>query len=249
METEIVKGFVATNDVVPAYGGVQLPDEMLQEMAVVLKEGKLPFLAEHDPLRPVDAKILVSEVRKTESGSLGVWVEAEVPLGSMDGMAGFSYGASVIAYRVGDSEAPVVGLFAEPSRVSESEIAEAADILAKKGLRVEAGPYLQFSIDPGVVIVLAIGLEILVSVGGSAIWDAIKSLVHPKKDTEMRIQVEKPSGEKVSALVRTNDPQVAEKALQTLGPAVQDAVKLSYQEGRWRDLGAASQAPDESGKA
>jgi hypothetical protein len=235
---DIVKGFVATTDEVPVFGGVQLTEEALHELAKALSAGKVPMLADHDPRKPIEASILVAEVRPTERGSLGVWIEVEVPEGAVDGMRGFSYGAAMSVLRVGPEDAPPVGLFVDPSRATEAEIEQAADALAAVGLRVEAGVYLQFALSPEAVIVLSIALEALISIGASAIWDGIKKLVHPGESTELRFQLERADGEKITALVRTTDPGVAQTAIEELAPAVRDAVRLSYGSDGWKEIGS-----------
>ena len=218
MESEIVQGFVATDDVVPVFGGVQLTEQALREMAEALSDGTVPMLANHDPRRPIEAKVLVAEVRSTERGTRGVWMEVEVPTGAMDGMRGFSFGASVTAFSVGPAGAPSVGLFADPSRNTEAEVEEAANALAAAGVRVEGGAYLQFALAPEAVVLLTIGLEVLVSLGAAAIWDGIKKLVRRDEPNELRFQVDRPDGEKVTALVRTTDPDVAKAAIEGWRP-------------------------------
>jgi hypothetical protein len=238
VESEIVQGFVATDDVVPVFGGVQLTEQVLRELAEALSDGTVPMLANHDPRRPIEAKILIAEVRPTERGGKGVWMEVEVPAGAMDGMGGFSFGASVTAFSVGPTGVPTVGLFADPSRNTEAEVEEAANALAAAGVRVEGGVYLQFALSPEAVVLLTIGLELLVSLGGAAIWDGLKKLVHRGEPNELRFQVDRPDGEKVTALVRTTDPDVAKAAIEELAPAVRDAVRLSYGSDGWKEIGS-----------
>jgi hypothetical protein len=241
MEKDIVQGFVATDDVVPVFGGVQLTEQALRELAQALSDGTVPMLANHDPRKPIEAEVLVTEVRSTDQGTRGVWIEVEVPTGTMDGMRGFSFGASVTAFSVGPLGAPPVGLFADPSRNTEAEIEEAANALAAAGVRVEAGVYLQFALSPVAVVLLTIGLEVLVSLGAAAIWDGIKKFVRRDEPTELRFQVERSDGEKVTALVRTTDPDVAKAAIEELAPAVRDAVRLSYGSDGWKEIGSSGE--------
>jgi hypothetical protein len=240
MDKEIVQGFVATDDVVPVFGGVQLTEQALRELAQALSDGSVPMLANHDPRKPIDAKILVAEVRPTAQGTKGVWIEVEMPVGAMEGMRGFSFGASVTALSVGPLGAPSVGLFADPARYTEAEIEEAATALAAAGVRVEAGVYLQFALSPEAVVLLTISLEVLVSIGAAAIWDGIKRLMRRDEPNELRFQVDRPDGEKVTALIRTTDPDVAKAAIEELAPAVRDAVRLSYGDEGWKEAGSSA---------
>lgn len=237
MAKEILSGFVATTDEIPAYGGVQLAEEALYEMARAIGGRTLPFWAEHDPLRQIPGKVLMAEPRTTERGTLGVWIEVEVPEGAAIGMRGFSYAAGMVVEELGPADGPRVGFFADAASFTEEEIRGAGELLARQGLRVEAGPYFQFSADPATVVVLSIAADLLISIAGAAIWDAIKGFVRQDTSTEVRLEVTKASGETVRALVRTDDPSVAREAVQDLAPIVEAVGVLIYRDGDWQTVG------------
>ncbi|MDX6584285.1 MAG: hypothetical protein QOI10_3469 [Solirubrobacterales bacterium] len=236
MGRDIVKGWVASTARIPKYGGVETLETALEYMAERLASNEVPLLAEHDPLRPIDAKVLVAEVREMGDGRKGLWVEIDVPRGAMDDMRGFSYGLLVQTGEHGRGDDPPAGLYADPDTFSDEEVEQAAARLASIGLRVESGQVLQFAVDPITVIVVMVLWPVLVNVGSSFIYDAIKDLTKPGRPTEIKIEIaERPDGTTTTAVVKTDDPAVAEKALETLSNVADDAVRLTFEDERWRE--------------
>jgi hypothetical protein len=72
-----IRGFLATTDVIPAYG-VAVAPEILEEAIPLLRDGTLPMLASNDDRHVLRPRIAVVEMRTTTTGSLGIWVEFDI---------------------------------------------------------------------------------------------------------------------------------------------------------------------------
>lgn len=73
-----VRGFMATTDPLSVYGGVQLPEQAIRELVEMIRLGPLPLQVQHDDRYRLNPKVIVAEVRRTTTGSLGAWVELEL---------------------------------------------------------------------------------------------------------------------------------------------------------------------------
>ena len=74
----IIKSFVASTAPIPKYKGYIIPSETIYTIAKNIREGRTVLGIEHDRKQSFPYRTLKSEVRKTDNGELGVWVELEV---------------------------------------------------------------------------------------------------------------------------------------------------------------------------
>jgi hypothetical protein len=80
MDTKYVtfSGFVTTTDPIPKYNGRSLSPEVMYLFADAIRANIFPMGIEHDGQHRLHPQILSVEVRETETGSLGVWVESRL---------------------------------------------------------------------------------------------------------------------------------------------------------------------------
>ena len=64
---------ITTTHPIAAYGGIQIGENVLEEMATALKAGGLPMVAHHDLRRPMDAAVLAVSVRDRADGFKELW--------------------------------------------------------------------------------------------------------------------------------------------------------------------------------
>jgi hypothetical protein len=74
-----VSGFIVTADLFDtAYGRIRVPEEEMGSLVTSLRDGKVIKQAQHDSRLPMTFEVVSAELRRTEDGTLGIWVEVEV---------------------------------------------------------------------------------------------------------------------------------------------------------------------------
>jgi hypothetical protein len=61
-----------------AYGGIQLHEDAVRQLARERSEGRVPMRFNHDLTRPLSAITVAAGVEQTEDGHLAAWVEFDV---------------------------------------------------------------------------------------------------------------------------------------------------------------------------
>jgi hypothetical protein len=99
-----VEAVVTTSQPVSAYGGIQLDESVLQDIADAIRSGSLPMLIGHDIRRPLNPTILDAQVRQRPDGykevwirfsvDANVWAEFEEELAASGAPGGFSFAFS-----------------------------------------------------------------------------------------------------------------------------------------------------------
>jgi hypothetical protein len=75
---------IASNHPLPAYGGVQHSDELLERLAQATRTGAIPMVVNHDHARPLNASCLAAEVVELPDGHRAVEGIYEVDSGAWD---------------------------------------------------------------------------------------------------------------------------------------------------------------------
>src|SRR5437879_953657 len=73
-----VEATVAGSRPMDAYGGTQLDRKVLEQLVETLRAGRLPMMLQHDPTRPLRARILDAGIADDADGYERVWVRFEV---------------------------------------------------------------------------------------------------------------------------------------------------------------------------
>ncbi len=73
-----IRARVATTHAIPAYGGIQLHEDAVRQIAEAMANGRVPMRFNHDLTRPLSAVTVAAGVEPTEDGHLSAWVEFDV---------------------------------------------------------------------------------------------------------------------------------------------------------------------------
>jgi hypothetical protein len=151
---------IATSHQIPAYGGTQHSDELLELLADGVRRGTMPMVVNHDNTQPLNGKCLAVEIVTLPDGFKAVDAQFEVDaepwdafqaanaaLGVTGGMS-FSYSEYFVEIRRKGSAGggAEFKLSADASRFGDDAIQDAAESLAGAG-KVTAGRLYQFSAD------------------------------------------------------------------------------------------------------
>jgi hypothetical protein len=186
---------VATSHEVEAYGGFQLPDEVLGEMAEAIRTGAMPMHFQHDISRPVVTSNVVTGTERLEDGHLAVWAEFDVAEDSWAAFEAERVAASAPGGMSFSCTGPLKGgtlarnssavIAADASHFTDDEIRAAAALLRTLDPDAGAKRLYQFSYVPDVKVVLDLTVDLINSLGpnlaASVIYDAAKSLLRPQR--------------------------------------------------------------------
>lgn len=235
-----------TSDVVAAYGGVVFPPEALEQVAEALRSGTMPLHVDHDLRKPMRIRNLDAYVRERADGIHELRFTVDV------------HPDDVLAFgdRKGMSTTIMVPLdrddgYREPTNPSLEIAADAAwfpdvDLIAAEGALVAIGiptdqirteRALQFGFTPDPQIFVTIPLDLLISVGASALWAGIVRLFRGRKTPDggvstarTKINVTVTKGDRsVTAVVETNDEAIASRAIDALEVFGREALDADHE--------------------
>jgi hypothetical protein len=196
---------IASNHPLPAYGGVQLSERVLEQIAKAVGADAIPMVVNHDHGRPLNARCLQVEVVEQSDGYKAVeathevdteaWESFQDELGALGVPGGMSFTCSETIAEFAANDASKTGHFklaADAHHFTDAAIEESAAALADVGGgRIER--LYQFNAVPACRIVVEYvqqsgGLEtavegIAVGVAGSAIYEALKRLLKRRSTT------------------------------------------------------------------
>lgn len=78
MATKVLKMFLVTSDPIEKYGGIYISPALMPMIAEQVRGGHIPWYIEHDARHTFEPRLLLADVRETEVGSVGIWVEIEI---------------------------------------------------------------------------------------------------------------------------------------------------------------------------
>jgi len=176
-----IQGFIVTGVPTEAYGGVALAEQALQQIVEQLRRDGLPLGGHHDPRIRLHPKLLNVEIRQTEAGDPGVWVEFEIDEDEWEpfrGLPGLSI--SVITEfrpREAGSAKPAISIAADAGHFDDETFGRALEALAPY-FNVGGGRFYQFSEIPPPNVLVEIALVTIQAMGpnlaASSAWDALK---------------------------------------------------------------------------
>lgn len=192
-----VHSVVASSHPLEAYGGIQLSEEVIRELAAATGRGEVPMNIGHNLARPLRVSNVTSNTDRSDDGYLQALIAFDVeeelwePYQRELRAAGISgMGAMSITFMEplgGEGEltnAPVV-VAGDAHHFTDEEIRAAAVILRSLDRTAAGQRMFQLSADPELRVVFGLVLEFVTSVGAglvtSAIYDAAKTLFRPGK--------------------------------------------------------------------
>lgn len=204
-ERKVITTRVASNHPLPAYGGVQHPDELLERLAEATRTGAIPLVINHDHAQSLHARCLRAEVVDLPDGYKAVEADYEVDgdvwdafqdelraQGVRGGMS-FTYAEYFSELTPRDKgRSGQLSLVADAFHFRDEDIERAGEALTQVG-SVKIGRLYQFNAAPICRVVVeyvqqsggldAAVKDIMIGVAGSAIYDAIKRLLRGRSTT------------------------------------------------------------------
>jgi hypothetical protein len=245
-----IEAFIVTDDPVEAYGGVQVPkDEITRIADQIRRNGLQTMLAQHDERQRLKPRLLNVDVRQTDSGSLGVWVEFEIDEDAWKAAGGLrAFSISVIeAYKEGERDSSKPDLqFASDAGHWDNNLRDEVAAVLSTHFNVKSSRLYQFDLEPPAKVLIDFGVPLLqliqsvgVNVFSSALWDGLKLFfaARPSKMTTIVFSAPRSEG-RVRFYMNTPDPEVAMRALDKLPEiANSPASVLHYDEEqeRWEE--------------
>lgn len=188
-----VRARLATTHAIPAYGGIQLPKEALDQVAEAIASGALPMHFGHDISRPVSVSEVEAGVERLEDGEFAAWAEfnvdedvwatygAEVAAVEAPGGMSVSFTGPMAGRSLASGSALVVA--ADGHHFAEEEIDAAVAILRQLGTDAGGEVLYQFSFEQIAKVIIDVVWPVVASLGpnivASAIYDAARSFFRP----------------------------------------------------------------------
>lgn len=190
-----VRARLATTHRVSAYGGIQLPKYLLEEIAEAVASGAVPMHFGHDISRPLKVARVMTGIENLEDGHFAAWAEFDV-----DEEAWSAYMEEVTAAEApgGMSIAFTSPLEGRPSannlqivvaadrhHFGDVEIDAAVEILDRLGVGVAGEVLYQLSVEPIAKVVIDVVWPAVMMLGpnlvASAIYDTARSFLRPSR--------------------------------------------------------------------
>lgn len=235
-----IEAIVATSRPLPAYGGVQLADPVLEALALALRLGRIPMLVQHDVRRPMDAIVLEAEVREARDGYKEVWVHLDVDATDWETFdreriaagapGGFSFACSeplTTLDRLPNAPDTMLHLAADASHWSDDDLIAAAQELRSVG-SVRVGRRYEFASDPAAVVVLELVIsQVILGVLANALYDALRRFLRPARPTIFQFRVGR-DGTSVEARLETDDSHALREAIGSFDQLVNSRVPVAW---------------------
>jgi hypothetical protein len=221
-----VEAVVATSHPIAAYGGIQLSESVLNDIADAIRSGSLPMLIGHDIRRPLNPVVLNIQVRQRPDRHKEVWIrfsveadawaqyEEEIEASGAPGGFSFAFSEPIADLPPLASEpAFPVTLEADASHWSDEDLLGAAEGLRAIG-PVHLGRRYQFAFEPLAVVAITVVLApIVTGLITNALYDGLKRFLRPDRRTIFQFCIERERGSNVDARLETDDPEVLQHAI------------------------------------
>ena len=256
MGTTHVCGFIATTDrFTSAYGGVQFSRSDMESLAAAIRGGHVPMTAHHDGRNRLNPKAIKAEVRPTERGNFGVWMECDVDEDEWarhGDMGGLSPTFIRWSWEPGwENSSRALSLAADASHFAEETLDSAVEAL-RPYFSVRSGCLYQFSDIPPPHVIIGMSLLTLQTVPlnmiSSILYDVLKRYLFRPRKAEKSIFQFRVKGDGVNggngethAYIETDDPTIMRLALNTVQRLILDnpqdgAFEFDAQDREWRSI-------------
>lgn len=250
------RGTLATTHAIEAYGGIQLPREVLDRLAEQINTDGLPMSQHHDGSRRLRTRNLRATVVSRDDEEFALVGDGEVHPDDAHVVKELGFLSITLTTPLRDdgevredSEFTIAGNAAwfPDSALQAAESTIATRVPSAQALRMyEFG----FEADPNIVVTISKAAWTLL--GGELVWDGIKLVWSARKllpgrgGSKTRVLLNVVDGEKViTGKVETNDSGVAERAFESFDRAVDrmldapdasSAMMWNEVEQRWEDV-------------
>lgn len=242
-----IEAILATTDVIMAYGGMALSEGTLRQAAQDIREHGFHPTIDHDARQCINTEVQKVEIRRTDSGSLALWVQFLVDEEDWERVGdrrGLSATGFVKAFKPDvATDKPALEIFADAGHFDKAVYIAAVTSL-RQHFAVGGGQMYQLSEIPPAKVVLEIAWNVIQNIGSgmlaSALYDGLKHLLKPKHASESIFHLTVRRGDHVTdCYLKTNDPQALHDALATWRDVVltnPDAETIEYENDshKWR---------------
>lgn len=173
MTTRRVRAIVATTHPMQAYGGIQLAQSVIRQLADQIAWGGIPMRYHHDLSRPVTGTNVIAGVEQMDDGEYAAWIEFDVDedeWGLFEGerlaagtRGGFSF-STAEPYASRGKPPFDVEISADAAYYDDKFVQGAATECLPKELTVELARLYQFSVAPDPKIVIDIVETVIVGI-------------------------------------------------------------------------------------
>lgn len=238
-----IRSRVATTHPIAAYGGIQLSESVLHDMAKALRTGAVPMHVGHDIRRPLATSNVDAGVEKLEDGYLAVWAEFDVDADAWaefeaerdasGAPGGISFSATEPITRDEQVRQAVVAVAADASYFDDSTILRAARELELVGTTGAERLY-QFAFTPDPKVVLELATSVVTShrpkVLADALYNAARIFIRPGLPTTYNISLRESPDSPSSLRVHlsTDDAEVLRHALSQIPSLLRTAARATY---------------------
>ncbi|MFI0794102.1 hypothetical protein ACH4OY_15650 [Micromonospora rubida] len=242
-----VRARVATTHAIPAYGGVQLAESALHQMAEAIAGG-LPMRFQHDLARPIAPMNVTAGVEQMEDGELAVWTEFDIDeevWGRLEAErleagapGGFSF-STIEAFATRGAPPYDLVIAADASHFPAPATLAVAETLPS-GLSVKLAELFQFSWVPEPKILIEIGMALLMSTPSDLLGLLLSDVANRLK-AQLKEDAPAPTFElQVSRTPKTRTTQVkitahSDEGLHQAMQRVPDILRAEGQAAFWDD--------------
>ncbi|MFF4894622.1 hypothetical protein [Micromonospora chersina] len=261
-----VRARIATTHAIPAYGGFQLAESALHEMAEAIASGSIPMRLQHDLARPLAPTNVTAGVEQMEDGEFAVWAEFDIDEEEWDRFeaerleagapGGFSFTTTTTFATRGQPPYDLV-IAADASHFPAPATLATAETLPP-GLSVELAELFQFSWVPEPKVLIEIGMALLMSTPSDLLGLMLTEVANRLK-AQLKEDSPAPTFEvRVSRTPRSKTTQVKITAMSDEGlqQAMQQVPAILRAEGqaaywddqgrRWQRVAAVQVPPDQA---
>lgn len=194
-----VRARLATSQAIPAYGGIRLPEEVVEGVARAVASGTVPMHFGHDISRPVRVENVEAGTERLDDGSLAAWAEFDVDEGVWNEFqqevadAGAAGGMSISYTSPLDEKDEDVDtlIAADAHHFSDAQIRAALLELERLDSSAGGARLYQLSLEPIAKVVFDIVENLVGALGpniaASVIYDAAKGFLRRGRKTTFNL--------------------------------------------------------------
>jgi hypothetical protein len=236
--TVSVSSIVTTTQPVPAYGGVRLSKDILEQIAAKLNAGEMPMTANHDARRPIAVENVRAGVRLRDDGEYEVWADfdadavawgdfmAERDALQAPGGMSFTMGIPIdVPGEDTDLRRVLVRVAADAAHFSDGDLL--ASVAASTGVRVSPSRLYQFGAESLARVICDLGPSFFLAIPPNLISSYLYDLLSPFVPTrqgkpsilELRVAQTSDTIEK-TVYLKTTDKKALRSAIEQFGDAL-----------------------------
>jgi hypothetical protein len=243
MATVRIRARVTTTHPVAAYGGIQLSEDVVRDIAAAIASGDMPMLFNHDLSRPMHTSNVVAGVEPTEDGYLAAWAEFDVEQSAWEAFeaerdalgapGGMSFAAASPIPDHEELEESDILIAADAAHFSDEEILVGERKLSALG-KAHGSRYYQFAVIPDSKVVFDFTIAVLggvsLNVLAAILYDTAKSFLKPRRATIFNLAVKQGRGGRRSLKLHlaADGPEALRVAMERAAEVLKSGAQGTY---------------------